>query len=67
MSWKMEFFADNEWVGNGIRYATEQEAIDAGTELLSRWFVPSDSRAVGSDEPVNYKFENWHNVPLDKT
>jgi hypothetical protein len=25
-------------------------------ELLSRWFVPTDSRAAESDDPVNYQF-----------
>ena len=36
MSWKTEVFAENEWVSNRLRYATEQEAIAAGHELLSR-------------------------------
>ena len=40
---------------------TKEEAEAAGKELLSRWFVPTDSRAVESDEPVNYRFnfEKW--------
>jgi len=66
MSWKTEVFAENEWVSNRLRYATEQEAIAAGHELLSRWYVPSDSRAVEiPTDTVNYKFENGHNVRLD--
>jgi hypothetical protein len=67
MSWKMEVFTDNEWASNALRYATEQEAINAGRELLSRWWVPTDSRAVETpDEPVNYRFdaETWKNIRI---
>lgn len=65
MSWISEVFADNEWVGNCRRYATEQEALDAGLELLSRWYVPKDYRAVESSDPVNAKFENWKSIHIN--
>ena len=64
MSWISEVFSENEWVGNCYRYATEQEALDAGLELLSRWYVPKDYRAVESTDPVNCKFEDWRNVRI---
>jgi hypothetical protein len=58
-SFKMEVHTpqDNAWSSNSMRYATEAEAVEAGKELLSRWFVPDDSRAVPSEDPVNSKFD----------
>lgn len=56
MSYKVEVHAEGEWVGNAIRLATNQEAVDYGHDLLCRWFVPDDYRVVESDEPVNYKW-----------
>lgn len=56
MSYKMEVFT-TDWNTNSCVYATKEEAEAAGRELLSRWWVPTDSRAVESNEPVNYKFD----------
>ncbi len=55
-SWKAEVCAQGEWCSNGLRYATQKEAETAGDELLSRWFVPTDSRAAESEDPVNTRF-----------
>lgn len=67
-SWKTEVFVDGSWSSNALRFATKDEAVAYGIELLSRWWVPSDKRAVESDEPVNYKFDNVANkaVALEK-
>ena len=56
MNWKMEVLVDGKWSTNAIVLATKKEAEEYGHELLSRWFVPIDSRAVESPDPVNYKF-----------
>lgn len=59
VSWKMEVHTGGnpgEWTSNNCAYATEREAEAAGQELLGRWFVPDDSRAVPSDQPVNAEF-----------
>jgi hypothetical protein len=55
MSWKPEVFAEGAWTGNGLAFATKEEAERWGADLLMRWFVPTDSRAVESTDPVNYK------------
>lgn len=56
MSYKTEVLVGREWGSNALRFATKDEAERAGVELLSRWLVPSESRAVESTDPVNYKF-----------
>jgi len=55
MSWKPEVFAEREWTGNGLVFETKEEAERWARDLLFRWFVPTDSRAVESNQPVNYK------------
>ena len=56
-SWKTEVKCQGEWSGNGLRFATKEEAEASGQELLDRWFVPTDSRAATCDKPVNYRFD----------
>ena len=60
MSWKPEVFLPNEnkWCANGLVFATEKEAADNARDLLMVWFVPTDSRAVESTDPVNYRYVN---------
>jgi hypothetical protein len=56
MSWKPQVFLEGKWSGNGLAFATKQEAEENASDLLMRWFVPTDSRAIESDEPVNYSY-----------
>jgi hypothetical protein len=58
MSWKPEVFVEGKWSRNGLVFATELEASDNARDLMYRWTLVQDSRAVEVDEPVNYKFEN---------
>jgi len=62
-SYKMEVLVGDKWSTNSCVFATKEEAEAAGVELLSRWFVPVDSRAVESDKPVNYRFNFKINQP----
>jgi hypothetical protein len=55
MSYKPEVLVEGEWAPNGLAFATREEAELYGRDLLARWFVPVDSRAVESDETVNYR------------
>lgn len=58
MSWKPEVFikSENKWCDNALVFATKEEAEQNASDLLMRWFVPIDSRAVESNEPVNYSY-----------
>jgi hypothetical protein len=55
MSWKPEVYAEGEWCGNGMAFATKEEAERWGFGLLMRCILFSDARAVESDQPVNYQ------------
>lgn len=65
-SWKMEVEVSGKWASNACVYATKEEAEAAGVELLSRWFVPTNSRAVPNTtgKPVNYRFDFEANRPV---
>jgi len=56
MSYRPEVIADSsgEWTGNGLRFATEAEALGNVRALESRWFAVRETRVVESADPVNY-------------
>lgn len=56
MSWKPEVFVEGKWSRNGLVFGTEKEAADNARDLMMRWFVVSDSRAVEVNEPINYRY-----------
>jgi len=59
-SWKPEVQTDDtgKWYGNGLRFATEQEAKDSAHDLMMRWMAVNDTRAEPSDDPPNYSYIN---------
>lgn len=58
MSWKPQVFiqSENKWCGNALVFETREEAEQNASDLLMRWFVPTDSRAIESTDPVNYRY-----------
>ena len=56
VSYKLEVEVSHEWSSNSRRFATAAEAEAAGTELLSRWMAPTDSRVAETNDPVNARF-----------
>ena len=68
MSWKPEVIADNsgKWCGNGLRFATKEEAEANVFALSMRWILVRETRAVESDDPVNYRWENGQLVAIEK-
>lgn len=57
MSYAPEVIADNSgnWAGNAMRFATEAEAELWVADLKRRWILVRETRAVPSDDPVNYE------------
>lgn len=56
MSYKNYVLVGDEWATNNCAYATKEEADEAGREMLTRWFVPTDHEARESDQEVNARF-----------
>ena len=60
MAFKYGMIVDGKAGFNSVAFATEEEANDAGRELMSRWFVPTGWEVVETDDAVNYTFD-WDN------
>lgn len=69
MSWKPEVIADNtgNWVGNGLRFATQAEAQQNASDLAMRWTSVRDFRATESTDPVNYSYVDRRLVAVEPT
>jgi len=67
MSYKVEIRAvgESSWHSNGCRFATKEEAEGSGHSLFMRWFGCDACRVAVSDDPVNYKFVDGRDVPLE--
>ena len=55
MSWKAEVIADNSgtWAGNGLRFASKEEAERYVSDLAWRWTDVRETRVVECEDPVN--------------
>ena len=55
-SFKPEVIADNsgKWCGNGLAFATYEEANAWALDRAYRWTMVRNTRVVESDDPVNY-------------
>lgn len=56
-NWKPEVQTGNDknWYGNALVFATRKEAEYSARDLMGRWLLVVDYRAVESDDPVNYR------------
>lgn len=65
-SWGVQVQADasGEWVGNGLRFATETEAQDYGTDLALRWTAVKAIRIVEILNVANYAWIDGQALPI---
>ena len=59
MSYKPEVRTGNDpkWYGNSLAFATREEAEYSARDLMGRWMLVVECRAVESDEEVNYHLD----------
>jgi hypothetical protein len=59
-SYAAEVIADSsgKFCGNGLRFATREEAESYVSDLSWRWILVRETRVVESDDPVNYKLNS---------
>jgi hypothetical protein len=58
MAWKPEVIADytGRWIGNGLRFATKEEAEANVLDLMMRWTAVRDTRVVECNDLVTYRW-----------
>jgi hypothetical protein len=66
MSYRPMVYVQGEWAGNGLRFATYQEAEQSARDLMGRWTLVEDYRVDDSDDPVNYALVDGRLVPVVK-
>jgi hypothetical protein len=54
MSYKPEVRVNGSFHSNALVFATREEAEQSARELMGRWLLVTDYRAVESDQPVNW-------------
>lgn len=54
MKYKVQVIADNsgKWVGNGLEFATVEEAKSYAVDLFSRWMAVRQWRVIDADMNV---------------
>lgn len=66
MSYRPMVYVHGEWAGNGLRFATQEEAERSAADLAARWFLVEDYRVDESDDPVNYAIVDGRLVELQE-
>lgn len=56
---------DKDWVGNGLRFATRQEAQDYVTELSWRWTAVQETNVAETTDPVTAEFRDGRTIHLN--
>ena len=64
MSYRPMVYVQGEWAGNGLRFATHEEADTHAYLLANRWTLVDDWRADESSDPVNYALVDGRLVPV---
>lgn len=55
MSYKPEVLVNGQWATNSLVFATKEEAETSAFDLMDRWTLVQDYRALESEQPVNYQ------------
>ena len=64
-SFRPEVLVDGKWAGNGLRFASPEEAFGSLMALRMRWWVPTDGRVTESEDAVNYRFVDGKDVRIE--
>jgi hypothetical protein len=54
ITYKPEVRVNGSFHSNSLVFATREEAEQSSRELMGRWTLVTDYRAVESDQPVNW-------------
>jgi hypothetical protein len=60
MPWKVEFVMDDsgEWIGDPLRFKTEQEALAYARDLEFRCAAVRDKRLLRCEDTINQNFSS---------
>jgi hypothetical protein len=58
---------EQKFSGNGLRFATREEAESNVHDLMMRWFLVEETTVEESADPVNYTYVDHKLVPVTET
>lgn len=64
-SFKPQVEVANRWESNQIVFATKEEAVQYAGDLMDRWLLVTNYRAIESTEPVNYSYADRRLTKLE--
>ena len=62
--WKPEVMVDGKFHYNELVFPTKEEAEANARDLMSRWMLVTESRAVETNENPNYRWVDGKLVPV---
>lgn len=65
-SYKTEVIADSsgKWAGNGLRFATREEADQYVSDFMDRWTSVRGWRSLESNDPVTHRWSAGRAVEI---
>lgn len=54
----VKVYGEEKLCGNALVFETEQEVLDYGVDLISRWTLAEQVLVEPTEEPVNYVFKD---------
>jgi hypothetical protein len=68
MAWKVEFVMDDsgEWIGDPLRFETEQEALAYARDLEFRCSAVRDKRLLRCEDSISQNFSSTDARPLPR-
>lgn len=64
MSYRPMVYVQGEWAGNGLRFATHEEARMSASALMDRWMLVENYRVDESSDAVNWAIVEGRQVPV---
>ena len=56
MNWRPMVFVEGSWAGNGLVFASKEEAEANARDLMGRWMLVDNYKAQETEAPVNYRW-----------
>ena len=65
--WKPQVEVNGQWAGNSLVFATKEEADNSAYDLMQRWLLCTDSRAIETDAEPTHSYDGRELKPLPHT
>ena len=57
MGWRPQVEVNGQWAGNSLCFRTKEEADQSAIDLMHRWLICTDSRAIQTGDEPTHSYE----------